>query len=922
MKRLRHIPFVLLLATMGCQTPSPKKATSSSVRDWSADLARETPDAPFQALYQRNDHTLTYLGVRHENDLSSSSMQLISNTFAKKKFDVVLLEGFPSAKGKNPESMKTEALQDGKNGFFQEGETGLSIQLAVKYGVAFIGAEPDENEVETSILKAGYTKQDLLFFYLVRQIPEFRRQKKLTILTNDDLFNQFLKNWSRTLEVDPTPDLKTFFTWYKEKNGKAFNVDDIDTEVPAPLGTGKLFTQRLSAVVGRRRNEFIVDQITTAVHQYKSVLVIFGASHWATQRLALEDLMGKPEVSTFEGQSPNRTSATVSHDPHEAVVTYHPTADEIGYEILNHGGNAFDAFVASTAAQYVLGEGVTSFAGPLGALLFDARSKSVVYLDATFNDPINPKHKVDLSNPQPGASVLVPGAVAGLEAISKRYGRLSFKKVLEPAIQLAENGFPLNDQYAGLLKSEYGKRLKRSAYAAKTYFRNGEPLAKGEMLKLPAVAKFLKRIASKGSRYVYNGPWASECLKEVNKQGGHLTLKDFSSYKAEWKTPAKISYHGYEIYSPANNGGINTLLSLKVLEQTDLTKLGTHYSSNLEALATMALIQDEVTLQPWLYDEEKLKDLAFVEMKLSDSTANEIWKSIQQKIVSANKESTGSHSYHIVVIDKEGNAITGTNTIESFPWGNDIFVEGIPLTASGELPFGTKPGQRRRSPLSMQIGMAENKVRFAVGAFSASLLPAEFQFVTNIVDYKLSAHDVVSTPRFGSHAWDMQTRKQVDGIWLDPRVDKSIVEALKKKGLKFTQDGYIDTGLGSVAIVDDDGRVTGAIAPMTSIGQSATKIVGIGAALDFNSQQKIYVREIFPGSPAERTGLKVGDIILAVQTNPSSAMTPISNKSIQDVLSMIRGPLGVPVNLNIDRSGATQVIQITREEIITKRLTK
>jgi gamma-glutamyltranspeptidase/glutathione hydrolase len=281
----------------------------------------------------------------------------------------------------------------------------------------------------------------------------------------------------------------------------------------------------------------------------------------------------------------------------EAVVTYHPIADQIGYEILNQGGNAFDAFVAATAAQYVLGEGVTSFAGPLGALLYDVDSKTVVYLDATFNDPLNPQHKWDPKHPQPGAAVLVPGAVAGLELISKKYGKLSFAKVLEPAIRLAEEGFPLSAEYAGLLHSEYGKRLKRSPYAMKTYFRNGEPLEKNQILKLPAVARFLRRLAKNGSRYVYSGSWAKEFLKEVNHQGGHLSMKDLNSYKAEWRHPAKISYRGFEIFSSPNNGGINTLLSLKVLEQTDLTKLGRHYSLNAEALATMVLIQNEVTLE-------------------------------------------------------------------------------------------------------------------------------------------------------------------------------------------------------------------------------------------------------------------------------------------------------------------------------------
>jgi len=313
----------------------------------------------------------------------------------------------------------------------------------------------------------------------------------------------------------------------------------------------------------------------------------------------------------------------------EAVVTYHQTADQIGYEILNHGGNAFDAFVAATAAQYVPGEGVTSFGGPLGALLYDANSKTIFYLDATFNDPLNPKHKWDAENPKPGAAVLVPGAVSGLEAISKKYGKLSFAQVLQPSIRLAEEGFPLNAEYAGLLQSAYGKRLAAGSYAMATYFKNGEPLEKGQILKLPVVARFLKRLAKDGSCYVYNGKWAKEFLKEVNRQGGHLSMKDLNSYKAEWKTPAKISYRGYEIYSSPNNGGINTLLSLKVLEQTDLTKFGQHYSSNAEGLATLALIQDEVTLQPWLHDESKLKDESFVQSQLTGSTPVEIWKRVE-----------------------------------------------------------------------------------------------------------------------------------------------------------------------------------------------------------------------------------------------------------------------------------------------------
>lgn len=129
-----------------------------------------------------------------------------------------------------------------------------------------------------------------------------------------------------------------------------------------------------------------------------------------------------------------------------AVVSYHPQATAIGDDIIKTGGNAFDAFVAITAAQYVLSEGVTSLGGPLGALLYDAKSKKVIYMDAGFNTPLDTRKKFDPAHSfaTAGAAALVPGAPAGLEAISKKYGRLSFAVVLQPAINLARNGFVAN----------------------------------------------------------------------------------------------------------------------------------------------------------------------------------------------------------------------------------------------------------------------------------------------------------------------------------------------------------------------------------------------------------------------------------------------------------------------------------------------
>lgn len=150
------------------------------------------------------------------------------------------------------------------------------------------------------------------------------------------------------------------------------------------------------------------------------------------------------------------------------------------------------------------------------------------------------------------------------------------------------------------------------------------------------------------------------------------------------------------------------------------------------------------------------------------------------------------------------------------PFGEGIFVDGIPLSASGKITsFSTNPGERELSALSMHIGMKNTKLNFVSGAFGSSLIPAEFQFLINIINYKLPAKEVTTLPRFGMMSFDIENEKyQEQGIWLDKRIKKSIVNKLNKRGFQFNQKGWVDTGLGAVAIVKKNGEIEGSIAPV------------------------------------------------------------------------------------------------------------
>jgi gamma-glutamyltranspeptidase / glutathione hydrolase len=509
------------------------------------------------------------------------------------------------------------------------------------------------------------------------------------------------------------------------------------------------------------------------------------------------------------------------------VVTYHPHATQAGEEVLAAGGNAFDAFVAATLAEYVVAEGGTSIAGPLGALIFDTKTKEVAYLDADFNEVKDPKGKWStwdgmvtwLGFNRTGKAVLVPGALAGLEEMSRRYGNLSFDRLVQPALKLARDGFPLSESYAVVIQWS-SKVLKRTDYGRRTFFRSGQPLRPGDTLKQPELAEFLSKVAGHGAAYMYRGDWAKECVRVVRSRRGRMTEEDLASYRPSWHKPWTIRYRGYDVYAPSGRdwGGLWVNLALLALENTDLAGMG-HYSRSVDALEVVVRTARQVWQElPWLEDPHILEDRAAVESRLTSNHAKEIWNRVNQKLQAGTAARRGSHSYHIIVVDKHGNIVTGTHTIQSLPWGHGLFVEGIPLTYMGYVPSKSGPGERRLDALTMHLGFRDGKFRFATGAITAALLETNLQFLLNVIDYELPPDQAASLPRFGTFPHDLRGKVKAGSNWLDPDIPEEIVHQLERRGLSFVRKGPmvctgLDTGLGAIVAVQPDGSLVGATAP-------------------------------------------------------------------------------------------------------------
>lgn len=506
----------------------------------------------------------------------------------------------------------------------------------------------------------------------------------------------------------------------------------------------------------------------------------------------------------------------VVRDDGGTVIAQHPQAREIGEGVLRSGGNAFDAFVATVAAENVLAEGASTLAGPLGVMVYTSRDGRTSYMDAEFNDPLDPSWHWAHRMPRDGRTVLVPGAPAGLAALAEGYGTRPLAELLQPAMDLATGGFPICNLMAAFI-AQRAPVLRRTTYGRTTYFSpNGKPLQAGETIRLPAVASFLAGLSREGPAYVYGGEWGRNFLAEVRERHGLLTAGDLASYRVQWTAPWRTTYRNHELYSSPGYGGLWTQLALKTLEHIPLPDR-VDFVKDAMALETLVRVVREVWAESWLLDWRALENRALVESRVTEAYTRSIAERVRKNVRAHPVSSAGSHSYHIIVLDQAGNCASGTTTIEAEPWGEGFFVQGIPLSTAGVIPWSTAAGRRRLSPFSIHFAFHEQRLRFGVGALSNSAAEAAFQFLVNLIDFKLPPDGAVTAPRCGTFPAKSATRVDLSRNWIDPRVDPQVLAALRKHGLKLQPTGIIDTGLGSILAVQPSGGSLGITAPVPYI---------------------------------------------------------------------------------------------------------
>jgi len=304
-----HFRALLLSSAVvaACAAPPPKQPAPSpqampltpedAVVPYSPELEEAQPYAlPFTARFEKDDRSLLFVAANHGCD--PKTFRLIDDALATHRVRLVVIEGFPAARRIDPAELRRLLPEWAARDFCKGGgEPGYAAFRAAEQGVSFVGGEPDEHALVDAALKQGFTPEDLLGFYFVRQLPQFRRDGTLEAKGLEGSFRFLIAAMAERASLEKAGarfSLDVFRDWYQKKQGKPFDAAAVGDEEPAPVPSGKYFTQRVSTVVGIVRDRLIVQRIATLLESHRNLLVVYGGSHFPTLRPALELLMGKP----------------------------------------------------------------------------------------------------------------------------------------------------------------------------------------------------------------------------------------------------------------------------------------------------------------------------------------------------------------------------------------------------------------------------------------------------------------------------------------------------------------------------------------------------------------------------------------------------------------------------------------------------
>ena len=476
--------------------------------------------------------------------------------------------------------------------------------------------------------------------------------------------------------------------------------------------------------------------------------------------------------------------SSLSLSKHNAVVvTRHHLATEVGSKILQDGGNAFDAAISVAFALAVVNPSAGNIGGGGFALLYDANKKTIESIDYRERAPIKAKEDMFLDengNVIKGLSTSsflssgIPGTVDGMFKIHKKYGSLPIKKLISPAIDLAEKGFILSKFQAEYFNSNRDKFSKNPE--TKKVFVKENLWKKGDLFFQQDLAKTLKRISKFGRDEFYSGETAKKIINYFQKNGGIFTKKDFMSYQSSFKPSLCSTFFDFKVCSMSlpSSGGIVLSQALNILENFNLTAYE-HDSLEYNRLLTEAMRFSFADRSEFLGDGDFNNfDVSRLTSKKYAKSLSTIIKNSESKILintPGEYLNESEETTHFSIIDSKGNAVSNTYTLNT-AYGSGIIAKGTGILMNNEMDdFSIKPGfpnffglvgseankvESKKAPLSSMtptIVFQREKPYLITGSPGGStIISTVLQLLLNILIFDMELDEASAAKRI-HHQW-------------------------------------------------------------------------------------------------------------------------------------------------------------------------
>jgi len=447
-----------------------------------------------------------------------------------------------------------------------------------------------------------------------------------------------------------------------------------------------------------------------------------------------------------------------------SVVTNHWLASMVGRDILNKGGNAFDAACAVSFMLGVVEPQMSGIGGDGFIMMFDKSTEKVLVINATGPAPELSNQIKDSLNYKGIKSSSVPGLVSGVIKMHKIKGSIPLNECLKPAITAAYEGIPLSEDQGSSIKIE--SEMNKFDSSMKIWGENNNLKSFGEKIINEDLAKTLSLIADNGHEVFYKGIIAEKIVNYSNANGGYITKKDLESFDAEIVEPINTNYRGYKVYeSPPNSSGITLLQQLNIIENFDPSILEPGNYTSIHAMAEAKRLA--------FYDREKyLADPKFTDIPI-DKLLSKDYAFSQFKRISLNKriddtdlninyspDKVGDTTY-FCILDSFGNAVSQLQSIQT-QWGSGDVVEGTGILMNNRMTYWhldkkhvnyLVPGKRVRHTMNpvmiFENDGAKEKLRLICGTPGADTqVQTNMQTISSFIDFNFKVGESVSMPRW------------------------------------------------------------------------------------------------------------------------------------------------------------------------------